>query len=72
MQLDDTCSRLEAYPAPSPTAVRTPLTGGFIIIAGMERWRCDASGDIIEYTEWKMPEERVVGKSPYKNVWWKE
>lgn len=72
MQVDDTCERLQECPPHPASSVRQPLTGGFIIIAGMERWRCDATGAIIEYTEWKMPSERVVGKSPYKHVWWRE
>lgn len=72
MQVDETCTRLEECPTPPVGAVRNNLTGGFVIVADMQRWRCDASGDIIEFTEWKMPTERVIGKSPYKHVWWKE
>lgn len=71
--LDDTCSKLDTCPDIPATAVRQPLTGGgAIIIQDMQRWRCDATGAVIEYAEWKMPEERVAGKSPYKHVWWKE
>lgn len=70
--LDDTCDKLDTCPTPPPGAVHNALSGGSVIITGMERWRCNAAGEIIEYTEWKMPTDRVTGKSPYKRVWWKE
>lgn len=71
-QLDDTCIRLDTCPDIPPSAVRNSLTGGFIVISGMQRWRQNALGETVDYMEWKMPADRVKGKSPYAKVWWKE
>lgn len=70
--IDDTCSLLNECPPIPLGAVRNALTGGFIVISGMHRWRQNAAGETVDYMEWKLPEERVKGKSVYKNVWWKE
>lgn len=70
--LDDSCARLDSCPPIPPTAVRNALTGGYIVINGMQRWRQNAAGETVEYMEWKLPEERLKSKSVYKNVWWKE
>lgn len=72
MAIDDTCTRLEECPTAPEHARKQPLTGGYIMIVGQERWRCDASGEIREYTERKNSDELVAGKSPFKSVWWKE
>lgn len=70
--LDDTCERITDAPPIPVNAMRNAAGSGFIVIQGMERWRLNADGSLREYVEWKMPEERIQGKSPYKRVWWED
>ena len=73
ISLDDTCERIVgACPSVPNNAMRNNAGSGFIVIQGMERWRLNADGSLREYVEWKLPEERVQGKSPYKRVWWED